>query len=148
MDRKRKNETIKKFYLMEMNSTNYDFMQNGVDNIVRAMYFDTKSNSLFVGGYFQRAGTIQTANGIAKWSNIPNPTTATPIVTTISTTIYSTTTNSSQVTTTSQMPQASIGSSSTTIIAVIITVVVVILVKRKILIKKPYRNNFLKKKRC
>ena len=35
------------FYLMEMNSTNYDFMQNGVDNVVNAMYFDTKSNSLW-----------------------------------------------------------------------------------------------------
>ena len=86
-----------------MNSTNYDFMQNGVDFSVNAMYFDTKSNSLFVGGSFQRAGTIQTANGIAKWSNIPNPTTATPIVTTMSTTSLSTTNQSLQPNTSSSL---------------------------------------------
>ena len=52
------NGTINYFYLMEMNSTNYDFMQNGVNSFVNAMYFDTKSNSLFVGGDFQTAGII------------------------------------------------------------------------------------------
>ena len=138
------NGTIKNyFYLMEMNSTNYDFMQNGVDRPVNAMYFDTKSNILFVGGYFQRAGTIQTANGIAKWSNIPNPTTVTPIVTTtMSTTILSTTnqslqpnasSSSTKISTTSSatVSQNSIGSSLTTIIASIVTIIGFILVKQK-----------------
>ena len=152
------NGTIKNyFYLMEMNSTNYDFLQNGVDNGVNAMYLDTKSNSLFVGGAFQRAGTIQTANGIAKWSNIPNPTTATPIVTTISqfptitTTALSTKTTNSPTSSTSSslttisssltkiltssssatISQNSIGSSSTTIIASILTTIGFILVKKE-----------------
>ena len=127
---------------MEMNSTNYDFMQNGVDGQVNAMYFDTKSNSLFVAGNFMRAGTIQTANGIAKWSKIPIPTptpilattspkTITPSPQSISSTISMT--NSSQTTFSSPITNNSKGNpndlNSYVVIIVVVVVVVIILVK-------------------